>query len=183
MLPEDLIWDKIKYFRYSLASHNVEGRVKEIHLIDEDPKAFELLVKWLFEGDTYHCDCRKHFHTQDDILAWCKLHILADKLNLPGLAKNASENIMSCLRRHRAPVAPEVVTYTYSDGEPELQQILVAGNVEYFFTGIIDTTAWVASLTSNTEFHEDITKGITEHITGDEEGCTYGNECKMHASW
>lgn len=63
--------------------HNHKGGTLE--LLDDDPKAFELLVKWLYQGKIDDVSSMPMDRKWDYADSCQKLYVLCDKINLPQL--------------------------------------------------------------------------------------------------
>jgi len=63
--------------------HNKKGGTLE--LLDDDPKAFELLVKWLYQGKIDDVSSMPMDRKWDYADSCQKLYVLCDKINLPQL--------------------------------------------------------------------------------------------------
>jgi len=63
--------------------HNDKGGTLE--LLDDDPKAFELLVKWLYQGKIDDVSSMPMDRKWDYADSCQKLYVLCDKINLPQL--------------------------------------------------------------------------------------------------
>ena len=62
-----------------------KGKLKTVELLDEDPKAFALLVKWLYQGKIDDVGSMPLERKWDHADACQKLYVLCDKIDIPQL--------------------------------------------------------------------------------------------------
>jgi hypothetical protein len=85
----DLLCTSSTFFNKALNGEFKEGIDKVVPMPDDEPEIFLEFLNWLYD--------RKHFNGMPlvfvDVLKWCKLWILADKLDVPALQNFAMESI------------------------------------------------------------------------------------------
>jgi hypothetical protein len=114
-LPEDLLCDRISYFRALFKSGFKEGIEKEIYLKEEDPGVFARIVDWLFT-DIMGCSCMD-ICPEDCQLQGCMIYALADKWGLEDVARCILAQIQEVIYTGQSSatfnVTPAVIKYVY----------------------------------------------------------------------
>ena len=90
----------------------------KLELLDDDPRAFELLVKWLYQGkidDVSDMPMEKKWDYADSCQ---KLYILCDKIKLPQLKNSAIDQFRKgCFEAGLVP-GPEEIQPVYANTPP-----------------------------------------------------------------
>jgi hypothetical protein len=185
VLPEDLLCDRIEFFRAAFKSKFKEGISKEMFLESDDSTAFGRLVDWIFNEDI-KCEIIHKFHVQDaeHELEWLRLWILADKLGLQRLQDCCRHAYESCLYEIGIHPAAEAVSFVYENTEPnsELRQMLVDKALGYFLAPSYSRKGFriedfAAATSSNATYNLAVTTAIVGHM--EEPKCIVPH-CQMH---
>lgn len=187
-LSEKLLCDHSSYFRAAFQGEFKEGSAKKSFL-DEDTfseKAVGHLVDWMYTGELKcrepHC-CEEWISTHDS--SWYSLYILADMLDIAGLAKAAIHQIHECLEEGDWLPSREDITYIYkkADVNPNLQDIVVTALVDSFLEktseGFTESSeAWSEVLAADLDFSRDVMEAIKRHT--DRVECDKRISCRFH---
>jgi hypothetical protein len=118
-LNQDLLCDRVPFFKGAFTSGFKEGKSKVMELPDDNAEAFGHLVDWVYKTRTRSKLCREAQGASDSLphtygpvheLQWLRLWVLADKLNPPGLAEHALKTPAACLSGCGMVISPEAVT-------------------------------------------------------------------------
>jgi len=120
-LNEDLLCDRIPFFKGVFKSEFKEGDSKVMELLEDDPEAFGRLVEWVYTSSRFSCDlCQKitlvprsstHPYDPAHELQWLRLWVLADKLNVSTVTDGALLTHTSCLEDGALVISPEAVDF------------------------------------------------------------------------
>ncbi|KAI4114990.1 MAG: hypothetical protein LQ345_004331 [Seirophora villosa] len=116
-LHQDLLCYHTPYFQGSNGS-NDKQKPGKIELLDEDPQAFELLVKWLYQGrldDVSDMPMDKKWDYAD---ACQKLYILCDRINMPQLKDIAIDQFRKGCNEAGLVPGPEEIKPIYATTPP-----------------------------------------------------------------
>lgn len=194
VLNEELLCDRIPYFKAAFASTFKEGREKVMEMPEDDAVAFGKLVNWIFT-ESIECqpctkkskkDIKEQISTEHQLL-WCTLWILADKLALVDLSKKVLEQVDFCFGWGgvNSTIAVETVVLVYNNTNSSSLlrvQLLEEFIWRYFFPGKTaeNKASMARSMVVNEEFAQDVLDGIQEHMTRKE--CIGKNsECFFHS--
>jgi hypothetical protein len=140
-LNEELLCDRVPFFKGAFKSGWKEGKSKVMELPDDDPEAFGHLVDWVY---TEVLKCKlcaplppghwnepytpSHVDAAHE-LQWLKLWVLADKMNLTELGDSALDMHLRCLSGHDLVISPEAVSLACGNpaGDGKLRKHLVEG--------------------------------------------------------
>jgi hypothetical protein len=116
-------------------------------------------------------------------LLWLKLWILADKLNLPDLAKQCLSTHSKCLDDCSSVVTPEAVTLAceQSSEDSDLRKHLVkevADCVLFWSHKFIDGAGVAAA--ENASFNQQVMEAIQNHLRLGQQGQCDNYMCPMH---
>ena len=88
----------------------VRGKGGKVDLFDDDPRAFELLVKWLYQGRIDNVSTMSMDKKWDYAYACQQLYILCEKINLPQLKNIAIDQFRKgCYEAGQVPGAEEMI--------------------------------------------------------------------------
>ena len=159
-LPKKLLTNVSSFFTAALKGGFSEAKTNSITLPDDDPKAFELFVQWLFCGSDIAIWCNDP-HTAT--LAW----ILGDKICCPGFQNFSMLSLVKC--HEVAIITPESVRLAYQKAPAgsKLRQYAIRA---FFF----------ACTSSHITFEE---RGLYLSVVKEVEdvGPDYVETCMMHA--
>ncbi len=186
-LHRNLLCHHSAYFK----DHGVEEDRKDtskVELLEDDPRAFELLVKWLYQGkidDVSDMPIEKKWEYAD---ACQKLYVLCDKLILPQLKNFAIDQFRKgCFEAGLVP-GPEEMKSIYARTSPSspfrklvskiaARQIMDSDSRD-------DAGTYKMCFESNADFAIDVINAIREGAGGtllgdptDGGGCTYHDHC------
>ncbi|KAI4112877.1 MAG: hypothetical protein LQ338_008260 [Usnochroma carphineum] len=116
-LHRDLLCYHTPFFQ-GKTSNCEKQRPSKIELLDEDPQAFELLVKWLYQGkldDVSDMPLDKKWDYAD---ACQKLFILCDKINMPQLKNIAIDQFRKGCNEAGLVPGPEEMKPIYDTTPP-----------------------------------------------------------------
>ena len=117
-LHSSLLCHHSSYFEDHLAEEYKKKGVGKLELQDDDPRAFELLVKWLYQGkidDVSNMPMEKKW---DYAEACQKLYLLCDKIKLPQLKNSAIDQFRKgCFEAGLVP-GPEEIQPVYASTAP-----------------------------------------------------------------
>ncbi|KAL9010955.1 MAG: hypothetical protein Q9173_004158, partial [Seirophora scorigena] len=116
-LHRDLLCYHTSYFQGSNGS-NDNQKPGKIELLDEDPQAFELLVKWLYQGrldDVSDMPMDKKWDYAD---VCQKLYILCERINMPQLKDVAIDQFRKGCNEAGLVPGPEEIKPIYATTPP-----------------------------------------------------------------
>jgi hypothetical protein len=120
----DLLCSSSTFFSNALTGDFKEGRDKVVPMPDDEPEVFLEFLNWLYN--------RKHFGGMMfafvDMLKWCKLWILADKLDVPALQNFAMESIFNKFESYDGHSVPtSTFNHVYQNSVPDspLREVLL----------------------------------------------------------
>jgi hypothetical protein len=169
VLPEDLLCEKIDYFRAAFKGQFKESTSKELHLKTDDPEAFGFLVDWILK-ERLEFGCFR----REQQMPLCKLYILADKLAAIDLCDDVLDQLSTLNESLQLPLDSKVVdlVYTKTIEKSALRAELVCQAVAVLFGGFEkDMKYWAAATSSNAEFNLEVSQAIRKHMTEDAEDC------------
>ena len=106
-LHRNLLCHHSSYFETELEGHEVPKQedVRKLELLDDDPKGFELLVKWLYQGQLEDSALFTEEDKYNYAVACHKLYMLCDKFDMIQLKNLAMDQYRSNL--HAAELVPD----------------------------------------------------------------------------
>ena len=108
-LHRNLLSFHSKWFRRQVAA-KIRDRGDQIELFDDDPRAFELLVKWLYQGNIDDVSTMAIDRKWDYAFACQQLYILCEKVDLPQLKNVAMDQFRKgCYEAGLVPGADEMI--------------------------------------------------------------------------
>ncbi|KAL8986077.1 MAG: hypothetical protein Q9177_004264 [Variospora cf. flavescens] len=116
-LHRDLLCYHTPFFQEKTAG-NDKLKPSKIELLDEDPQAFELLVKWLYQGrldDVSDMPMDKKWDYADTCQ---KLYILCDRINMPQLKDTAIDQFRKGCNETGLVPGPEEIKPIYDTTAP-----------------------------------------------------------------
>ena len=96
-LHRNLLCHHSSYFETEFVGHEVpkkkkgEDNANELELPDDDPRGFELLVKWLYQGSLEDVSGMTDMEKYDHAVACNKLYVLCDKFDMVQLKNIAMD--------------------------------------------------------------------------------------------
>ena len=90
----------------------------KLELLDDDPKAFELLVKWLYQGKIDDVSSMPMDRKWDYADACQKLYVLCDKINLPQLKNFAIDQFRKGCNQAALVPGPDEMKAIYDTTRP-----------------------------------------------------------------
>lgn len=189
ILPEDLLCDMLKYFREAFKGNFKEGMEKQIHLVDEEPGTFALLIDWIMDSFYSIEDCSPSGAIPTDCplpLAGFKLYVLADKIGGRELMHHALEILFPChLHRDSNIFTIHLNTvkfiYDHEAQLSELRQYCVDEAVQFFFTdNELEESDWLLAVKGHPSYDLEVTKAIKNHIQLPMSECGLAGLCSTH---
>ena len=108
-LHRDLLCDRSEYFKACFEGNFKEAQQKELFLPEEDIESFDLFVRWLYGAPL------KEVSSDDDLLIYLALIVLANKLCLEYLRNETMDHILRFHRRTPGSVRYECLHYIYQN--------------------------------------------------------------------
>jgi hypothetical protein len=147
-----------------------EANEKKIHLVNDDPKAFGLLVNWLFGA---LCICQGFEEKVDEVhtLDWCKLYIMAKNLGIESLENEINPLARLCLENHADLITPKIISFVYNNTNTEssLREYLVMVTRNILLDdpdNLSSNSSKIVALNlASTEFHVDFIQMVVEEIS------------------
>jgi hypothetical protein len=190
VLPEEFICDRVAYFKSAFKSDFKEGLSKELYLEDDEPAIFARVVNWIFGSFVEYNDT---FSMQDCL----KLFVLADKINLQYLKRNALHQFRTffghCIKLELHDLLEitdlrkiaDAIRFIYScpvEAEAsEIRGFIVSELCEYFICArdraAIDV--YKAAVLSHSEFADEVMNAVANHMWNGPEECQF-ELCVMH---
>lgn len=183
-LHRNLLCHHSTFFKDQVAEEG-KKRSGKLELLDDDPRAFELLVKWLYQGridDVSEMPIDKKWDYADTCQ---KLYVLCDKINIPQLKNFAIDQFRKgCFEAGLVP-GPEEMKPIYEKTPPSspfrrlvskiaARQIMDPENQ-------VDAKIYKICFDGNTEFAIDVINAIREGAGGKLfQDPTEGNGCIYH---
>lgn len=97
------------WFRQQI-KEGVRGKGGRVELFDDDPRAFELLVKWLYQGTIDNVSTMAMDKKWDYAFACQQLYMLCEKINLPQLKNLAIDQFRrGCFEAALVPGVEEMI--------------------------------------------------------------------------
>ncbi|MCJ1480631.1 hypothetical protein MMC06_000786 [Schaereria dolodes] len=116
-LHRNLLCHHSKYFQEHLdEEHKKKGY--RLELLEDDPGAFELLVKWLYQGKIDDVSDMPEDKKWDYADACQKLYVLCDKINLPQLKNFAIDQFRKGCNEAGLVPGPEEIKPIYDNTPP-----------------------------------------------------------------
>lgn len=191
VLPEQLLCDRVKYFKSAFQSGFRESDEKVLELPEDCPVAFAYIIDRIL-GDRQ--PPTKNFgENQDDRqMTWCKLYVLADKLGCSRLvdAERFCRLELWALRdecidtgKEMLIISPAATKFLYDNttDSAEMRQNLAEFLAERQMSKTVleasQLERWLESATSHPKFHFDVMEQVGNHYRTSveelrEEGCT-----------
>jgi hypothetical protein len=146
ILNEDLLCDRVNYFRAGFKSDFKEGKHKQMDLPEDDPSAFGKVVDGIYKR---FLDCPEHqptwassspslsikpIETEHQVL-WCKVWIMADKLGMTDLACQTILQYRRCLENSTITIGPTVINFVYENTleGSDLRELLFHRAMQQFY--------------------------------------------------
>ena len=165
-----------------------------VEFFDDDPRAFELLVKWLYQGKIDDVSAMPMEKKWDYADACQQLYLLCDKINLPELRNEAMDQFRKgCFEAGLVP-GPEEMRPIYERTPPSspfrklVSQIAARQIMDPYAE--CDASKYRDCFATNADFAIDVINAIKEGAGGklfedptEEEGCQYhehhfGHRCR-----
>ena len=161
-----------------------KNQARHLELLKDDPKAFELLVKWLYQGkldDVGDMALEKKWEYADTCQ---KLYVLCDRINLPELKNHAIDQFRKgCFGAGLVP-GPEEMKPIYEHNHPSspFRKLISRIAARQIMDPESENTAetYKMCFESNTEFAIDVVNAIREgsgcklfNDPTEGEGCIY----------
>ena len=108
-MHRDLLCDRSDYFRACFEGSFREAQEGELFLPDDDPGSFDLFVGWLYGAPL------KNIVSQNELLVYLALVVLANKLCLEYLHNEAMDHIISFHRANPTYVSHQDLHYVYQN--------------------------------------------------------------------
>lgn len=202
IVNEDLLCDRLKFFKVAFQGAFKEGQTKSMTLPDDEREIFSIFVDWLYglplrcehpqthvPGDEAAGEWSMTWHNDFDHqheLHWCKIFVLGDKLDAIGLTKTAICMLEGCLGRvdpnaGRHHISPMTVQYVLENTITEslLQQTVIKQIISAYFTGQNDKEFFEKYLAGNEELQVEVFGQIREHMDTPHCGIRF-NHCFYH---
>lgn len=186
VLNEDLLCDKIDFFRAAFRGPFKESAERNMELSDNDAAAFSKLIDWLY-GVPVQCEEVKLEHMTDEdgwsferlihspyciehYLLWCNLYILADKYGAEDLCETAITLYQDCrtCQEHIQPLSDlaKVIDHVYSNTvtESALRKAIASQLVEIYFGEQAKQKIFLDLVRGKDDVQLDCFRQIGEHI-------------------
>lgn len=108
-LHRDLLCDRSEYFKACFDGNFKEAQQKELYLPEDDIESFDLFVRWLYGAPL------KKISSDDDLLVYLALIVLANKLCLEYLQNEAMDHILRFHRKIPGSVRYDCLHYIYQN--------------------------------------------------------------------
>ena len=200
VLSEDLLCDRVPFFKAAFKSAWKEGKEKVIELPEDNPKAFAVFVDLVFLGYLACNGCRHNFEVRESSLKHPSgpydidlfaLWVFADKIHLPNLASEAIRMLRQCAMWHSlntVTFSRDGLRYVYENTTKSsaLRLTLIDVMVERYYSGeenrnykLMSVESLEDIVTGHEEFTVDLLKGVFEHTLINSPECQI-NWCRMH---
>jgi hypothetical protein len=196
-LNEELLCDRVPFFKSAFKSGWKEGKSKVMELPDDDPEAFGYLVDWVYTkglkcklcaspppGHGVEPYTASHVDAGHE-LQWLKLWLLADRMNLTILAIYALDMHLDCISEHDLVISPEAVILACENpaGDGSLRTHLVDVVVNGMFKSRPfdgSSNGLGVGAAANASFNQEVMDTIQNHLQiARTEPCSY-YECPIH---
>lgn len=119
-LHRNILCHHSTWFQKQIELRNVEkgGKDISVELFDDDPRAFELLIKWLYQGKIDNVSDMPMDKKWDFADACQQLYILCDKINLPQLKNLAIDQFRKGCNEAGLVPGPEEIKPIYERTPP-----------------------------------------------------------------
>ncbi|KAH8791252.1 hypothetical protein F5882DRAFT_460374 [Hyaloscypha sp. PMI_1271] len=190
-LNEELLCDRVPFFKSAFKSGWKEGESKVMKLPDDDPETFGHLVGWVY---TKALNCKfcaspppghrvgSHVDAGHE-LQWLKLWVLADRMNLTKLGDDALDVHLYCISKHNLVVSPEAVILACENpaGDGALRKHLVGVVLNGMFQSRPGSSNGLGvGAAANASFNQEVMDAIQNHLQiAGTETCPY-YDCPIH---
>ena len=116
-LHRNLLCHHSTYFQEHVGE-DTKKKVAKLELLDSDPEAFELLVKWLYQGRIEDVSTMTDDKKWDYAHACQKLYVLCDKISLPQLKNFAIDQFRKGCNQAGLVPGPEEMKPIYDSTPP-----------------------------------------------------------------
>jgi hypothetical protein len=207
VLNEELLCDRVPYFKAAFSSAFKEGMEKTMELPEDNPRAFAVFVEWLYTNEIRcdRCSLRtepwqtpgsttpkfrrqkslKHPSATDD-LDFFALWVFADKLGIVSLAERVLQELESCCNSHGEVFSKEGLHFAYDNTSEssDLRSTLLRVLLRRYFVNYTAIESMEAGLmetiaTSHTTLVFDLLKKVHEHTTIVGSACNIWG-CRVH---
>lgn len=183
-LHRNLLCHHSTFFQDQVAE-NGKARGGTLELLDDDPRAFELLVKWLYQGKIDDVSDMPIEKKWDHAEACQKLYMLCDKIHIPQLKNFAIDQFRKgCFEAGLVP-GPEEMKPIYDKTPPSspFRKLVskIAARQIMDPESQLDARTYQICFDSNADFAVDVINAIREGAGGilfDDP--TEGNGCAYH---
>lgn len=187
MLHQKLLLHHSRFFDEAHTVNGEHKRIKDgkLQLPDEDPEAFELLVKWLYQGRIEDVSKIPKEHRWDFAFTCQKLYMLSTTIGLPQLQNLAMDQFRKGCHDTNLVPGPEEMLPIYSKTPPgssfrklvskiAARQIMDPDNVR-------DANTYRQCFESSPDFAIDVINEIRAGTGGSLfDDPTEGNSCRYH---
>ena len=171
------------WFREQI-KEEVKEKGGKVDLFDDDPRAFELLVKWLYQGNIDDVSSMATDKKWDYAFACQQLYILCDKMNLPQLKNLAMDQFRrGCYEARLVPGPEEMLPiYQKTPRSSPFRKLVsrIAARQIMDPDSENDASMYRDCFSSNPDFAIDVVNAIKEGAGGslfedptEEDGCQY----------
>jgi len=170
-LPEDLLCDKLEFFRAAFKGPFKEGEDKEIHLEDDDPAVFEKLIDWLCtsggSNNLIICPCEDTGPTCfSNQMALFKFYELADKVGEADLVREVLSTHKICNKwEGDGEETIKVINIADALGHGRFQLNMIEDAVAHFMNEKKTLDNWAVIIKHNAAFHLQLMAAIRKHNT------------------
>ena len=177
VLPEQLLCDRVEYFKGAFQSGFRESNEKVLEFPEDLPAAFGYIIDRIF-GDR-RPPTKNFGKSQDDRqMAWCKLYVLADLLgcsNLVDAADLCQQELWDSREKCHAAgrdiplISPAAAKFLYENtgDSAKMRGVFVESLAEHQLSvdglNASQTLRWIDSATSHPKFHFDVMQEIANH--------------------
>jgi len=174
-LNEDLICDRVPFFKGAFKSGFKEGKSKAMELPGDSTEAFGYLVDWVYNSNMHQMPrkiCRAAVEVPDSVytpaheLQWLQVWVLADKLNVPELARLALRTHAICLSRCVMTISPEAVAFACENtaDDSAVRKYLVEEVVETLFGSDTFISDIGVAAAADASFDQKVMEAIRSHL-------------------
>lgn len=200
-LHRNILCHHSTWFQKQIEHENTRksGKDVSVELFDDDPKAFELLIKWLYQGKIDSVSDMRMDKKWEFAYACQQLYILCDKINLPQLKNLAIDQFRKGCHESGLVPGPEEMKPVYEKTPPSSPFRKLVSNIAARQImdpeSKSDASTYRQCFEGSPDFAIDVVNAIKAGAGGrlfqdptEEEGCCYhehplGQRCHTYPSY
>ena len=184
-LHRNLLCHHSRYFDAVLNGDNKDKKGAKVELLDDDPCAFELLVKWLYQGKIEDVSGMPMDKKWDYADACQKLYILCERIELPQLKNVAIDQFRKGCHEAGLVPGPEEMKpiYEKTPASSPFRRLVskIAARQIMDPDGNKNAATYRACFETNPDFAIDVINAIKDGAGGTLfDDPTEGNSCRYH---